>query len=99
MRPQSHRRAVAASAIGVLLVIAGLGSSGQAADFTCGAGDAACLVTAIRTANTLTEPSTIRLAAGIYTLSAIDNETNGPNGLPSVSKTVSIQDLAPRSPS
>ena len=91
MSPRSGRRAVAASAIGMLLVVSGLGSSGHAADLTCGAGDVACLLAAIRTANALTEPSTIRLATGIYTLRAVDNETDGPNGLPSVTKALSIQ--------
>jgi hypothetical protein len=60
-----------AAAIAMLLAVFGLGSSGQAADLTCGAGDAACLIAAIRTANALTKPSTIRLATGIYTLTAV----------------------------
>ena len=78
-------------ALGVLLVLGTLASPGQAADLSCGAGNTACLIAAIRTANGLTEPSTIRLASGIYTLTAVDNDTEGPNGLPSVTRTLSIQ--------
>ena len=40
------------------------------------------LITAINTANSNGEDDIINLAAGTYTLSAIDNGTNGANGLP-----------------
>ena len=66
----------------------GLASPGQAAQFACAAADSTCLVAAIRTANRLAEPSTIRLAPGIYALTAVDNDTAGPNGLPSVTGTL-----------
>jgi hypothetical protein len=81
---------IVAVIVGVLVVF-GLGSTAPAAEFTCTGGNVACLVAAIRAANALTEPSTIRLAAGVYTLTAVDNTTDGPNGLPSVTRTLSIQ--------
>ncbi|MBV8557368.1 MAG: hypothetical protein JO116_17530, partial [Planctomycetaceae bacterium] len=41
------------------------------------------LINAIKTANTNQENNTIQLAAtGSYVLSAVDNTTDGPNGLP-----------------
>src|SRR5207244_8432450 len=72
-----------------LIVFARLASSGQAADFTCADGDVACLITAIRTANGLDEPSVIRLT-GTHTLMAVDNQTDGPSGLPSVIKNLTL---------
>jgi len=75
----------------LLLVVAGRGSLAQAAEFTCSGGNVACLIAAIRSANGLGEASTIRLAEGTYTLTAVDNDTDGPNGLPSVTRIVTIQ--------
>jgi hypothetical protein len=66
-------------------------SLSQATDFTCGAGDVACLITAINTANANGKANTITLEAGTYTLTAVDNNTNGPNGLPSVTGIVTIK--------
>ena len=61
-----------------------------AATFTCGTGDVTCLINAMRAANGTAEPDTIRLAAGTYTLTAVDNATDGPNGLPSVTSALTI---------
>jgi hypothetical protein len=45
--------------------------------------DVASLITAINTSNSNGEDDTIELATnGTYTLTAVDNTTNGPNGLP-----------------
>jgi hypothetical protein len=63
----------------------------HAADFACAAGDAACLLNAITTANANGEANTIAVEAGTYTLTAVDNTTDGPNGLPSVTSTLTIQ--------
>src|SRR5437016_1097060 len=80
-------------ACGVLLL--SLAPSSQAADFTCAAGDVACLIDAINQANANGEKNTIRLEAGTYTLTAVDNfftqgATFGPNGLPVITSTLTI---------
>jgi hypothetical protein len=46
---------------------------------------------AIREANANGEENTITLEAGTYTLTAVDNTTEGPNGLPSVTSPLTIQ--------
>lgn len=74
----------------VVLALAAVRLS-QAADFACAAGDVACLIVAINTANANGEANTITLEAGTYTLTAVDNTTDGPNGLPSVTGMVTIQ--------
>src|ERR1700736_2453282 len=64
----------------------------QAKTLHCGAGDVGCLIAAINEANTNGQPrNTIRLEAGTYTLTAVDNDTDGPNGLPSVTSTLTIR--------
>jgi hypothetical protein len=63
----------------------------QAKTFRCSAGDVACLIDAINAANTNGEANTIRLAAGTYTLTEVDNTTAGPNGLPSITSTLTIR--------
>jgi hypothetical protein len=71
----------------------------QAKTFQCGAGDVSCLIAAITEANTNGEKNTIRLAAGTYTLTAVDNGIfvlpNGgihvdPNGLPVITSLLTI---------
>src|SRR5262249_47518289 len=63
----------------------------QAATFPCAAGDVQCLIIAINHANANLQPqNTILLQAGTYTLTNIDNDTNGPNGLPSITSTMTI---------
>src|SRR5262249_53969570 len=72
-------------ACGVMLLgLVSLTPVSQAADVTCTAGDVTCLIAAINTANANGEANTITLEAGTYTLMAVDNTTDGPNGLPSV---------------
>ena len=63
----------------------------QAKTFHCGAGNVACLIAAINDANANGQKNTIRLAAGTYTLTAINNNTRGPNGLPSITSTLTIR--------
>jgi hypothetical protein len=60
-------------------------------EFTCAAGDVACLIDAITQANSNGVANTITLKAGTYTLTAVNNDTNGPNGLPSVTGVVTIR--------
>src|SRR5712691_3720772 len=66
-----------------LVGVLGLTRPSHAADFSCAAGDVACLIAAITTANANGGTNTITLAAGTYTLTVVDNNTDGQNGLPS----------------
>jgi hypothetical protein len=63
----------------------------QAAVFQCPSGDVACLIAAINTANGNGEDDTITLAAGTYTVTTVDHEADGPNGLPSVTSPLTIR--------
>jgi hypothetical protein len=63
----------------------------HAADFFCSAGDVACLIAAVNSANNTPEEDTIILEPGIYTLTTVNNNTNGPNGLPSIRSTVTLR--------
>jgi hypothetical protein len=79
-------------------MVAGLGlallspSAVQARTFHCRAGDVACLIASIKQANAQPGPRhEIRLAVGVYTLTAVDNETDGPNGLPSITSQLTIR--------
>jgi hypothetical protein len=64
----------------------------QAKTFQCGAGEVACLIAAITQANANGQQhNTIRLAAGTYTLTAVDNNTGGSNGLPSITSALTIR--------
>ena len=63
----------------------------QAKTFQCGAGDVQCLIDAINTANANGQENTIRLAAGTYTLTAVDNGTSSDaNGLPVITSPLTI---------
>jgi hypothetical protein len=66
-------------------------SPAHVVEFTCAAGDVACLIDAITQANANGEATTITLEAGTYTLTEVNNNTDGPNGLPSVMGVVTIQ--------
>jgi hypothetical protein len=73
----------------------------QAARFVCSSGDVACLITAINMANANGEANTITLRAGTYTLTAVDNITEGlpdeRNGLPSITSTLILRGAGPGS--
>jgi hypothetical protein len=75
----------------LLIGALGLAPPLWAAEFTCASGDVACLIDAINQANANGEANTITLEAGTYTLTAVDNTTDGFNGLPSVTGVVTIQ--------
>jgi hypothetical protein len=63
-----------------------------AATFYIADGDVAGLIAAINTANGNGEPDAINLAAGgTYTLTAVDNNTDGSNGLPSITSEITIE--------
>ena len=68
--------------------------AGQSAVFNIPDGDVAALKNAITIANTNGQADTINLAANsTYTLTAIDNAINGPNGLPQLKDDVAGSDL------
>jgi hypothetical protein len=77
---------VVAALLGLLLLPGPM----HAAGFVCAAGDVACLIAAIHAANANGEENTITLAAGAYTLTAVDNDTDGANGLPSIMGRLTI---------
>src|SRR5690349_9045346 len=61
--------------------------------FTCRSGDVACLIAAITTANTHGGTHVVRLAAGTFPLTQIDNASptgNGANGLPIITSTLIV---------
>jgi hypothetical protein len=77
--------------LAMLVGLLGLWQAARAADFSCPGGDVTCLIDAITQANANGEANTITLDAGTYTLTAVNNDTDGPNGLPSVTGIVTIQ--------
>jgi len=84
---RSARLSIYLLIIGVLLAALALTvvPPAQADTFNIVDGDVSGLITAINTANGNTAPDTITLAAGgTYTLTVVDNSTDGPNGLPSI---------------
>ena len=79
----------------VILVALVLSRPSPAAEFSCAAGDVTCLRAAINAANTNGEAHTLTLEAGTYTVTAVDNLTDGANGLPSIHGTFTIRSAAP----
>jgi fibronectin-binding autotransporter adhesin len=63
----------------------------QAAVLPCPGGDVRCLIAAIQAANGTVEADTITLAAGAYTVTTVDHEADGANGLPSITSPLMIQ--------
>jgi hypothetical protein len=54
-------------------------------------GDVTALIRAIELANKDQRETIINLEAGVYTVRVVDNVTNGPNGLPSITGTLTIR--------
>ena len=73
-----------------VLVLLSAISSSEAKAFHCRSGDVTCLINAITAANATPQSDKIMLAAGIYNLSKADNNTDGPNGLPSITTKIEI---------
>ena len=61
----------------------------HAAEFFCS--DVTCLIASINAANALSGEHTIFLEPGTYTLTTVDNNTDDPNGLPSITGKISIR--------
>ncbi|MFN2477336.1 MAG: hypothetical protein ABR526_13465 [Chthoniobacterales bacterium] len=76
-------------------------SAVQAATFNIADGDVAALKNAIAAANSNGADDIINLAAGgTYTLTAVDNTTSGPNGLPDTQgEEIQASGFAPPKPS
>lgn len=78
----------------VALFLIGISPFVYAHTFNVPAGDVNALIEAINNANNETlypGPDTINLAAGsTYTLTVVNNNTDGPNGLPSITSTITI---------
>lgn len=65
----------------------------HAAVFNCSSGDVNCLIDAIDDANDdaiFPGADTINLAAGTYNLTVVNNNTDGDNGLPSITSKITI---------
>ena len=82
--------------LGIFLGFLGGWQASQAAEFMCtstgGVGNIDCLITTINTANGNGQTNTIHLAAGTYTLTAINNGTFGDTtGLPVITSPLTIQ--------
>jgi hypothetical protein len=68
-----------------------LAPNAEAATIHCGAGDVQCLIAALNEASADPQhKTTIRLAGGTYALMDVDNNIDGPNGLPLIVSTVTI---------
>src|SRR5919109_3041074 len=93
MHTQLWQMRLVVSLLAVLSGLLGLPchSPAHVAEFTCAAGDVACLIEAITQANSNGVANTITLEAGTYTLTEVNNVTDGPNGLPSVTGIMTFQ--------
>ena len=73
------------------LFLVSLAQSAKAETIFCGAGNVQCLIAAINQANADPQKTTIWLAPGMYLLANIDNDTDGPNALPSIVSPIRIE--------
>jgi hypothetical protein len=85
------KRTVMTSALGLIGVVLMACPPASGAELSCPAGNVACLIAAIQTANGNGEANTLTLAAGTYTLTTVNNETDGANGLPSITSPLTIR--------
>jgi len=89
-RSSSERSRALTVVLAALVFALGLSRPGDAAVIECASGDVACLIAAINTANANGQANTIRLQPGTYTLRAVDNDTDGANGLPSITGPLTL---------
>ncbi len=82
---------------GMLAVLLSVVATSEAAVFHCAAGDVPCLVSAIGKANSNdAHANTIRLPAGTWTLTTVDNsDTEGSTGLPVITSRLTIEGAGP----
>src|SRR5262245_28209827 len=74
-----------------IIISFGALESSHAARFSCPSGNVTCLIASINTANLTSDEDTIFLEPGTYTLTSVDNDTDGPNGLPSITTPIIIR--------
>jgi hypothetical protein len=79
----------------VLLWLTALSTVAQAKTFHCSAGDVPCLIAAITEANASGKKNAIQLQVGTYTLIAVNNNNQGPNGLPMITSRLTIHGAGP----
>src|SRR5262249_51525684 len=87
------RKTRARKRLAVAIALLAISPAISAAVFHCAGGDVPCLIAAINSANANGEVDTIMLDAGIYNLTAVNNNVvgHGPNGLPVISSRIAIQ--------
>src|SRR5262245_25587618 len=90
MGAQRRRWCLGIAWAGLLLSLVSLVQLGEARDFACTAGGVACLIDALNQANANGEANTITLDVGTYSIGTVDNDTDGPNGLPSITSALTI---------
>lgn len=85
--------------VALLIGALGLAQPLRAAEFTCASGNVPCLIDAINQANANGTANRITLRRGTYTLTAVDNITEGSpnerNGLPSITSTLTLRGADP----
>lgn len=87
-QPRSFAFQWAAAAVASLA----LASPVSAATLHCATGDVSCLIAAVNQANAHPhQKTTVRLSAGTYALTSVDNPTNGANGLPTILGAITIE--------
>jgi len=86
---RKHGWALSAIVVGLAIALA-LPRPCAAAVVECASGDVTCLIAAVNTANASGGANTIQLQPGTYSLRAPDNDTEGPNGLPSITSALTI---------
>ncbi len=74
----------------MLILLTLFASFAQAATFTVGRGNVSRLINVINRANQTPAHDTIRLTDSNYNLNRVNNRTDGPNGLPSITSPITI---------
>ena len=75
----------------VVCLVGGTLSAANAVEFFCPSGNVTCLIAAINQANAMPGEHIINLKPGTYTLQAVNNVTDDPNGLPSITSSIPIR--------
>ena len=81
--------------LAIIILIFGVSAPLHAAKFHCSSGNVTCLIAAINKANLKGGPHTILLDPGTYTLTQVDNDNDGPNGLPIITGKLTIRGGSP----